>query len=136
MELNLIRKSDNGTQTLGSLILKNEQGVIVFSCDTLELPWKDNKKKISCIPKNTYDCIKRESTNNIPYLHVLIMNIPNRDGVCIHKGNLYTQIQGCVLVGKGYGDINKDGQLDVLSSGVTFDKMMALLPDKFKLKIE
>lgn len=136
MELNLIRKSDNGIQTVGSLVLKNEQGVVIFNCDTLELPWKENKKKISCIPKNSYDCIKREATKNIPYLHVLIMNIPNRDGVCIHKGNLYTQIQGCVLVGKGYGDINKDGQLDVLSSGVTFDKMMALLPNKFTLKIE
>ena len=136
MELNLIRKSDNGIQTVGSLVLKNEQGVVIFNCDTLELPWKENKKKISCIPKNSYDCIKREATKNIPYLHVLIMNIPNRDGVCIHKGNLYTQIQGCVLVGKGYGDINKDGQLDVLSSGVTFDKMMALLPNKFTLIIE
>jgi len=142
MILEVVRHSDDGKQTLGDMHLLNDAGATVFKCDTLELTDLNNdgivgnEKGKSCIPKGIYVCKKREATNNIPYKHVLITGIAGRDGVCIHKGNHYTQIQGCILVGDRLQDINKDGLPDVVNSGKTFEKLMLLLPSEFKLTIK
>ena len=45
----LIRHRDNGSQTIGSLIVFDDAHRI-FSCRTLEPAWLDNQKNISCIP--------------------------------------------------------------------------------------
>lgn len=134
------RNSDNGIETLGDLHI--DTGIqTLFTCKSLELPdfnndgIAGNEKGKSCIPKNTYDWVKVGATANIPYNHISILNIPGRSGVCIHAGNYYTQIKGCIIVGKNHIDINGDGQIDVTESRKTFDKMMELLPDSGKLII-
>lgn len=127
---------DNGIQTLGDLFVINEAGATVFKCDSLELPWKDNKKAVSCIPVGTYLCKKVPASKNIPYLHISITGVNGRSGICIHKANYARQLKGCIAVGASELDIDKDGQLDVTASGVTFDKLMAILPDEFKLTIK
>jgi hypothetical protein len=53
--------SDDGTQTLGELAINDFNGVTLFSCKTLELPFKDNLKRKSCIPKAAYKVKKRHS---------------------------------------------------------------------------
>lgn len=142
MRIEVIRQSDDGTQTLGDMFVLNDEGATIFKCDTLELSdlnndgIEGNEKGKSCIPKSTYVCIKREATKAIPYKHILITGISGRDGVCIHKGNHYTQIRGCILVGSKEVDINADGKKDVVESGKTFDKLMAIMPDTFKLTIK
>jgi hypothetical protein len=72
----------------------------------------------------------------IPYLHLAIQNVPNRSGICVHVANKYSELLGCVAVGKGYGDLNKDGEMDVLQSRITFERLMAVAPDHFTLTIE
>ena len=72
-------------------------------CDTLENPWLDNQKNISCIPAGIYDVrlrLARESATR-DYLHLLIQDVPNRSFILIHRGNFPSQTQGCVLVGLG-----------------------------------
>ena len=44
-----------------------------FIAHTLELPWKDNEKSISCIPQGNYKCrirLARESATR-DYVHLL-----------------------------------------------------------------
>jgi hypothetical protein len=135
MKLIVERKSDNGVETLGTLSLI-DNNIAVFKCVTLELPDKNNQQQISCIPKNTYKCSKVGASTNIPYKHIAIENVPNRSGVCIHKANYVSQLRGCIAVGKDIVDINGDKQLDITASGITFDNLMALLPDKFELEIK
>ena len=50
------RLSDDGVQTLG--ILTMPSGKIY---NTLELAWKNNQSKVSCIPKGKYKVRKRTS---------------------------------------------------------------------------
>ena len=128
-QVDVYRKKDNGVETIGSLTFGE------FHCDTLELPYKDNQKRISCIPAGKYLCKKVGVSGHIPYPHIAITNVPNRDGICIHKANYVSDLLGCIGVGDGLADINKDGQIDIIKSGLTFDKLMALLPNEFTLNI-
>lgn len=123
------RAKDNGKQTLGRFLFEG------FQCDTLELPWLNNQRRISCIPTGTYSCTKRAATSAIPYPHIILLNVPDRDGICLHKANYVRDLRGCVGIGDGLVDIDKDGQLDIIKSKVTFEKLMALLPEKFELLI-
>lgn len=136
MTVEVIRQSDNGTETLGDLLVFNEQRAVVFKCDTLELPDKNNQRMISCIPKGKYICVKVSATTNIPYQHISISNVPMRSGVCIHKANYVNQLRGCIAVGGSEVDINKDGQKDMTDSGKTFDNLMKILPYSFTLTIK
>src|SRR5690606_27726153 len=124
---------DCDKQTLGIMFVVDELNRIVFDCFTLELPDFSNKKKVSNIPKGKYDVVKRNSPKYGNHFHIL--NVPNRDYILIHQGNYYTQIEGCVLVGKELEDINKDGLKDVTNSVATMKKLNDLLPDKFVIEI-
>lgn len=123
-------------ETLGSLYAFDENAV-VFTCATIELPNKGNQHNISCIPEGKYEVVKHISPTKGRCFHIL--NVPNRSNILIHVGNYATGYQvdteGCILVGDRYGDINNDGQLDVLNSKVTLGRMLARLPDKFDLYV-
>lgn len=135
-KLEVQRQSDNGIQTLGDLFVLDDKDATVFKCDTLELPYMNNQSRISCIPKGIYFCKKVAASKAIPYPHISIQDVPGRSGICIHKANYVTQLKGCIAVGASEVDMNKDGQKDVTSSGITFDKLMAVLPNEFKLTIK
>ena len=98
INLLIIRDTFTDESTIGELFLNRER-----LCDTLENPWLDNQKNISCIPVGKYPVrlrLARESaTKN--YLHLLIQDVPNRNYVLFHRGNTNADTQGCVLVGLG-----------------------------------
>lgn len=136
MILQVTRDSEKSDiQTLGKAVLIDNVSEI-FHCETLELPDKNNQKQISCIPKGEYNCVKVGATANIPYEHISVQNVPNRDGVCIHSANFYTQLRGCLAVGKNRIDINNDGVKDITDSMNTFKQLMMLTPNTFKLIIK
>ena len=124
---------DNEKQTIGQLYVVKDNAII-FDCYTLELPWLDNKKRVSCIPNGTYKCVKRVSEKYGHHWHVT--NVKNRSLILIHSGNFYDQTLGCILVGKSLVDIDKDGLTDVSSSNPTMNKLRSILPDEFELTIK
>jgi hypothetical protein len=127
IEATLYRESDDGKQTIGTLVI---QGV---ELKTLELPWRDNKKQVSCIPSGIYICKPRTSEKYGRHFHAL--DVPNRTFILIHAGNYHTHTLGCILVGLSRVDINADGLADVTSSRKALDKLLSIAPDGFKLNI-
>lgn len=105
----------------------------LFHCFTLELPDKQNQKKVSHIPIGNYKVVKRNSPKYGNHFHIL--DVPNRDLILIHQGNYYTQIEGCVLVGDNLTDVNNDKILDVTNSVATMKKLLDLLPNNFEIQI-
>tara|TARA_R110001592_G_scaffold121426_2_gene326992 strand:- start:229 stop:714 length:486 start_codon:yes stop_codon:yes gene_type:complete len=98
INLLLIRDTFTEKSTIGQLYLNGE-----LFCDTLENPWKDNAKNISCIPEGEYDVrlrLPRESATR-EYIHLLVKEVPNRDWILFHRGNTAKDTRGCILVGKG-----------------------------------
>lgn len=133
--MNLILEStdDDGVQTLGQLFVVNDANEIQFTCRTLELSWKDNKKKVSCIPEGTYKVIKHKSPKFGTCFW--IKDVPNRSEILIHPGNFHTQILGCILVGDDLAYVNKDSRLDVVNSKSTMKKLLQAMPSSFEIKI-
>ena len=126
------RQSDDGIQTLGILFFETIGGTKTFA--TLELPWKDNQRSISCIPKGNYQ-VKTTYSNKYKKDMWQIMDVPNRSGVRIHGGNYYFQIEGCILLGLSREDINNDGKLDMINSQKAIALAKHYLGKEFELEI-
>lgn len=116
-------------QVLGIMYYKGKE-----VAKTLELAWNNNNPRASSIPKGSYKVIRRKSAKYGNHFHIL--DVPKRSYILIHNANYYTQLLGCVAVGKDHADINKDGYLDVTSSKATMTKLLKELPLEFNLKIE
>lgn len=122
MRLLLNRYDHDDNQTIGQLFLLDSDKNILAKWDTLELPWLNNQRRISCIPLGTYKARKHKSPKFGRTLWV--QDVPNRSEILIHSGNYHTQILGCILIGKDLKDINKDGYLDVTRSRVAMKELM------------
>ena len=98
INLLLIRDTFSKVSTLGELFLNGER-----MCDTLENPWIDNQRNISCIPRGEYKVrlrLPRESATR-DYLHLLVEDVENRSYILFHRGNFPKDTSGCILVGLG-----------------------------------
>lgn len=135
IHIEIVRTIDTGKETLGSLAIMNDDKTL-FVCKTLELTWKDNQHGISCIPKGTYKAALINYSVKIPYLHIGLLDVPNRDGICIHRANYVSELRGCIAVGMSFSDMNKDKELDLTNSKVTLDKIISLLPYSFDVVIK
>jgi len=134
MEAILTRELNQDKQTIGSLVIKNEEGKKLFSCKTLELAWNDNKKNESCIPLGNYKVAPRQSAKYNKHYHIL--DVPGRSFILIHIGNYNTQTKGCILVGEKLADINADGYKDVTNSKATLKKLLEVAPKGFEITIK
>lgn len=64
-------------------------------CKTIELPWKENQKMISCIPEGKYLLQKRYSKKF--KWHIEIMNVSNRSTILFHPANnALKELNGCI----------------------------------------
>jgi len=76
-------------------------------CNTIELPWKNNEKRVSCIPEGKYFIRKRYSQKF--KWHMEITGVPNRSLILFHPANNALQeLNGCIapvtkLSGPGLG---------------------------------
>lgn len=98
INLLLIRDTFTEESTIGELFINGER-----ICDTLERPYFNNQRNISCIPEGVYPVrlrLPRESATR-DYIHLLVQDVPDRDWILFHRGNYPYQSQGCILVGLG-----------------------------------
>lgn len=101
MELKLIRDYfPRGTN--GELLLHGER-----VCFTIELPWKNNERQVSCVPEGRYELKKRYTPKF--GRHFILLAVPNRSYILIHAANdALKEIKGCIasvssITGEGKG---------------------------------
>lgn len=114
-------------QTEGVLYLIKDNKII-FECKTLELPWLNNKRRVSCIPAVKCKAVKHVSPKFGNCLW--IKNVPNRSEILIHPANYVQQLLGCIALGNKHIDINRDGLIDVADSKKTVNKLLNLIEGK------
>lgn len=64
---------------------------------TLELPWMNNMRNVSCIPVGVYNAFYRDDGANGPCYE--LRDVPGRGHIQIHAGNTVRDIEGCILLG-------------------------------------
>lgn len=80
-------------------------------CNTIELPWKNNEKRVSCIPEGRYFIRKRYSQKF--KWHLEVVDVKNRSYILFHPANNALQeLNGCIapvtkLSGPGLGLISR-----------------------------
>ena len=133
MKLIIHRATDTMRQNLGvlELIYCN---VPVLTLAKLELPFLENQINISSVKKGTYKVEKYQSPTKGEVL--LLKNVDGRSYIEIHSGNFYDDINGCILVGFGFKDLDKDGIQDVTESRKALDLLLSMLPNKIDLLIK
>ena len=96
-ELKLIRRYQDDNGTLGRLYIDNTY------LHTLECPWRNNEKGVSCIPEGTYE-VTRDNTGRFQFYKVL--GVPDRTDIEIHPANYVIhpesgrrQLEGCIALG-------------------------------------
>jgi hypothetical protein len=102
---------------------------------TLELPWKNNQPKFSCIPEGEYE-YRIAKSPRLGTDVIWIDDVQGRTSIQIHTGNFTSQILGCILVGNAISDINNDGILDVSQSKLTFDKLLSNISREGIIRIQ
>lgn len=119
----ITRNKDNKYQTLGYFVLRDNDKILLTG-KTLELPWVDNKPRVSCVPSGEYIAKKRWSEKYKD--HYEICDVPDRSLILIHAGNYRKDTKGCLLLGNMFLDIDGDKYLDILNS----KKTLQLLEEK------
>lgn len=119
--------------TKGDAELVDDNGNVIMQFKTIEPPDLNNIRKKSCIPEGTYKVTARTSEKYGEHLH--INDVANRDLILIHNGNFTSQTEGCVLVGDGHTDINRDGIIDVTNSKATLKKLVKLAKTPLYIEI-
>lgn len=131
-EIKITRIVEGSKQTLGHGVLFINN-IPVFTFVTLELPNLHNQTNVSSIPALKYlgAVITRPSGKKA----VLINDVPGRSAILIHIGNYFSDIQGCIIVGKYFKDINSDGFVDVAESTATMDELLLRLEECTQIEI-
>lgn len=89
MELQLFRNQFEGG-TFGALFFQG-----TFVCFTIELPWKDNARNISCIPDGCY-LLEIWYTDRFKH-HLVVKDVPGRSEILIHPANnALKELRGCI----------------------------------------
>jgi hypothetical protein len=139
-------------ETLGKFTLEGWGSEVLLNLETLELPWKNNENGESCIPEGEYEVRIREAeeSGTFDYKHLKVYdpdlekevikgNGYKRKYILFHSGNYYTQIEGCILLGKERADINGDGIIDITDSRDSLRELISIMEqyeeDRFQLKI-
>lgn len=119
------------TETLGSIY--NATGELI--CKTMELPWKDNRRSVSCIPEGTYLVKKQPPKEGRNYPYFRLPDVAGRSGILIHRITYVKDLKGCIGVGGRFADLNQDGVPDMADSSSKLQWMIDNLPDEFELVI-
>ncbi|MFZ2906265.1 MAG: DUF5675 family protein [Cyclobacteriaceae bacterium] len=119
MELELFRRYDpEGTNGELKLVV----------CNTIELPWLQNQRNVSCIPEGRYELKLRTTAKRGQ--HLMVLNVKGRNGILIHPANdALKELRGCIapattLTGPGKGS----------QSRLANEKLKALVLEALKRK--
>ena len=106
---------------------------------SLELPWKGNQQKISCVPTGIYECVRSMYYGGDgvggkkDYECFELVDVPGRTEVKIHVGNYPHNFEGCI----GLGMARSEDPPAIWSSGKAFALFMDYCHgvDSFQLEI-
>lgn len=113
-----------GVLTIEENNTKNKLSTAIY---TLELPYLNNQRNISCIPEGTYKLVKHTSPKFGQCFWV--KDVLDRDEILFHTGNYTKDTKGCILVGF------KKTNNHIQESRKALNYLLEILPDETELII-
>jgi Family of unknown function (DUF5675) len=113
MELELIR-TYYPDGTTGNIFY---EGSLITYC--IELPWKNNHTRVSCIPEGKYPMMIRYNAHFNQ--HFELMDVPGRKDILIHPANdAIHELKGCIapvsiLIGENRGWRSREALAKILT---------------------
>ena len=98
---------------------------------TLERPWLNNRRNVSCIPTGKYLCEKYSSKKHPKTYQV--KDVADRTGILFHTGNIMDHSAGCILIGERFEAL--DGVPAILSSKDGFNEFIQRLKGNSKFEL-
>lgn len=96
---------------------------------TVERPWLDNRRSVSCIPAGIYSCRPRRYAKG-GYDAVEVCSVPDRTHILFHRGNRAHDSAGCILV------TSRLGCLDGIWAGLASKQAFALFMEHYNREFE
>jgi hypothetical protein len=127
MQATLIRYDEDRDGTFGVLLIDGKP----FAA-TLEPMDRGNARNVSCIPAGEYLCSIVDSPHFGRTFEV--QDVPDRDHILFHSGNVIEDTAGCILVGEREGKLR--GDRAVLNSGATFRRFLATCSGLTEFRLE
>jgi len=128
-----MRQLSNHLQTCGRFLLLGESGDVIFQAASLELPWNGNQRQVSCIPTGSY-LVSKTNSPKFGAGTFSVNRVPGRSNILIHPGNFTREIEGCILLGDRFADIDNDRITDVTNSRAAIN-LLKKLADTFEMTI-
>lgn len=125
--------------TLGHCYLHADDGAVLVSGYTVELPWRDNAVGESCIPPGVYRAIRHDSP--IFGSSLWLQDVPGRTEILVHPANAPHQLDGCIAPGESWGWAADHRpwadrrEFAVWSSQDTLDRILDGVPDEIDIDI-
>lgn len=141
--IRLIRLNSSDAGTFGKILYSNGKA----GPQTLELPWRDNERNISCIPPARYLC-EWHLSPHWGWVY-FVQGVPGRGEIRIHWGNYAgdvekiipdtkynykTDTEGCILLGDKQGELRSQ-KVIVSSRKTTIDFFSHMNREPFVLNI-
>lgn len=132
--LTLLRTATGYDRPVIGRLYAETDGEVTCALWTLELPWRENRRRESCIwpgpadGPTWYQVVHHVSPR---FGHVLkVQNVPNRTHILFHAGNFMRDTMGCILPGKRMTDFNGDSILDVTGSRQALNQLREAVPEE------
>ena len=146
------KSTDLGTPSVIEVL--DDNGLVVFQCDGLELPWRGNRRMVSCIKADTYSA-HRQGSSTFKRSLWFLEDKHGRQACMIHNGiwagdttktfltstgksdQAETHVRGCTLVGRGYDEVTWNGQTQygICAGRKTLDEFMEATKDADALTV-
>jgi len=101
MRITLTRLYRGEDCTIG--VMQANDGLMCF---TMERPWLNNKRNVSCIPVGEYMC-RPYSSQKYPEVWE-VKSVKDRSKILIHVANVVSDVEGCIGVGATIGELRDE----------------------------
>lgn len=118
--IELFRRNQDQTQTLGNCTVLMDNDLPTFASLSLERGWQNNKPMVSCLPIGIYDVVLEWSPKFNKMLWE-IKGVPGRSEAKFHSASFWFNLNGCVALGVRPKHLNSDKYLDLTSSRSTME---------------
>lgn len=126
MRLLISRRCNLRYGVIGDLSLQD--GSEILSGYSVELPWRENERSMSCIPEGTYTA----TLHNSPKFGktIWLRDVPGRSEILVHTANSMADLDGCIGPGTEYGWWDQRKELAVWNSKRTLGRIIDAISER------